>query len=279
VTGRRVACVVVLWDPQRSAATVERLRSTFGSELVLVAVANSDAVRDVAAQADVVVAGTNLDAEFSGYDEGLAVLRHRRIEAGALLLANDRAFSYEDVWSAGHVDRLLRCVEKNAVALGHIDALPRRMTVLGTGVHAYVRSNLIALPWAAVADDFTVTSIDAAGFDALVPLEYPGGWDLGELASTEYASFLGDWLTRVTGPDHWHAARPLGPDSWPHLRAKVKSIVNEHLLSARLEQDRGLELLSLRSGHLPLVGTRPGRALARALRPDRTQRWQRRTSR
>lgn len=274
MTGGVVACVAVLWDERRSAAVLERLRSALGPEQVVVAVANSVAVRAIAERADLAISGSNVDAEFSGYDEGLAALRDHGIEAGALVLANDRAFSYEDVWSGHRVDRLLRCVERNDVALGHIDALPRRMTVMRKTVHAYLRSNLVVLPWAAVADGFTVTSLDAARFDALVPVDYPGRWDLAELASGDYADFLEDWLTRTSGPDHWHDARPLDPESWHQLRAKAKSIANEHLLSARL-QDRGLRLVSSRVASLPLMGLGFGISVAGLARPDHVQRVRR----
>ena len=81
-----------------------------------------------------------------------------------------------------------------------------------------------------------MTSISAQRFDELVPVDYPGEWDLGGLGSPEYAEFLRGWLTARTGTDRWYRAGPLDEDRWPELRAKVKSIVNEHLLSVGLRK-------------------------------------------
>lgn len=271
----RVGIVFAAWDPAASRASLDRIVRMLGpvSEVTSVAVGNAaPAIEAVTDLADLVVAGSNEDAEFSAYDEGLRILHADRRSLDVLLLANDRAFSYPLDMRESGTARLLDNVRRHQLAVGHVDALPRPMEVLGRRVHAYLRSNLVLLPFASVRPGLALTSLAAARFDDLVPVAYPGDCRLDGLGSPDYADFLRGWLTGTRDQDAWYRARPADAASWPELRLKAKSIVNEHLLSVRLE-DAGLELVPFGLGSRPIVGTRPGRMLARAVRPDRTQRW------
>lgn len=278
----RLGVVLAAWDPLEARATLDRVRSAFGPvcRITAVAVGNSpQALAAVEHRADIAVAGSNTDAEFSAYDEGLAVLRQHDVDPDVLLLVNDRAFAYRDVHLGPGTARLLGRVRRHGLAAGHLDALPAPMRVRDRRVHAYLRSNLLLLPGGALPADFRVTSVDADDLDELVPTEPPGEWRMPGLGELDYVAFLRDWLTGTRDAGSWYRARPVDEQSWPVLRAKVQSILNEHLLSARLEDDLALELVPLGAARRALVGSRPGRSMTRVLRPDRTQRWQRRTPR
>jgi len=62
-----------------------------------------------------------------------------------------------------------------------------------------------------------------------------------------YAEFLIGWLTGTAEP-HWYRARPLQAGEQDWFWAKLQSILNEHLLSARLQSNGALLVSPLHAG-------------------------------
>ena len=147
----------------------------------------------------------------------------------------------------------------------------------------YIRSNLIVmseslrarigelcrLPTPVASDLIDTTFDDArtvAGF---------------EEKFSKYGELVIDWLTgrgdRRNGV--WYQAAPFDSASWPGMRRKIISIVNEHLLGARLEEAGGRVLSTLHAallGELPEDSQTKQRVVALAL-SDRDAAWRFRT--
>jgi hypothetical protein len=92
-------------------------------------------------------------------------------------------------------------------------------------------------------------AVRADEYDLRVPVAFPGSvWPLSDWLGALPGDFLRQFLT---GPDGWTRAEPVTSASWPRLRMKALSIVNEWLLSLRLIE-----------AQVPLVPWRLARAMS-----------------
>jgi hypothetical protein len=120
-----------------------------------------------------------------------------------------------------------------------VDGYPSEVTLLGLPVQWWIRTSLVVLPYRTLA---------ALGRLAL-PVEDErifGGVDAffrdDAPLSENYKGFIRAWLfgedcagwSEVYG--RWHSTRPLTPESLADFRAKARSILCEHYLSARLRK-------------------------------------------
>ena len=258
----RLGVVLVAWDEERTTACVQVLRQLGARAATadLVVVANRTQAVGCGLDPVVrVVRGSNREAEFSGYDEGVHALRSTS-PVDVWFLANDRLLGYED----GYVDLLhpavLRLAHDEQVLLGWVDRLPVDDPVRGHRVPVFCRSNYLMVAERTLLRIGAVTSVDNEDYDDMV-----GTGDherLGDVAGSDlpasYLAYLDDWLTGRGGNGNavWYRAGDASAQQWSMLRHKLHSIVNEHLFSARARQAGAV-----------LVGPRQAALLAR-LPPD-----------
>ena len=234
--------VLVAWDPvaavESADLVLERLRRLRGVRWSMVIVVNNDHARQALCNVDrdcKIVAGSNREAEFSAYEEGRQILME---EAGSKpdvwMILNDRLSFYKAdcVWAA--TPALLQFASSVPIAVGTVDFLPRYFKLRGQKFRCYVRSNYVLVSSGALDRIGSLCTVTADEYALAVPLALGAedsplsGWLGGDLGE-----YLRDFLT-VPGPQGWMRAEPLTAASWPMLRKKALSIVNEWLLSLRL---------------------------------------------
>jgi hypothetical protein len=186
------------------------------------------------------VSGDNRAREFSAWDRGLAWLERAYAPApdALVVIANDTLHRhYGAAWLDGFTRARLDEARSAGGLYGWLDAYPREVELFGLRVRRWVRTNLffaeartlarlapLALPFA----DDAVFAGEAALFREPSPL------------AAHYRAYLRTWMFGEPGepgePDFaevWHSAQPAGTLPLADTRAKIRSILCEHHLSAR----------------------------------------------
>ena len=197
--------------------------------------------------------GSNREAEFSAYEEGRQCLLAAAGPAPDVwVILNDRLPFYKADCLAGITPALLQFAASVPVAAGTVDFLPDYFHLRGQTFHCYIRSNYLLLSAAAIDRARSLCAISADDYAVHVPVTYPGrDWPLSTWLGPQLGGFLLDFLTKPGGRVSWSRAEPLTETSWPRLRMKALSIINEWLLSVRLIE-----------AEVPLVPWRLARAMS-----------------
>jgi hypothetical protein len=188
------------------------------------------------------ISGDNRAREFSGWDRGLAWLEsaHRLRGDDLILVGNDTLHrSYGRAW----LDGFSPAHDGDGLA-GWLDAYPREVRLFGLPLDRWVRTNLFTArvrtldrlrPLRLWFSDEQLFHGATARFCEPSPLD------------ARYRRYLATWLWGEPGEpefvERWHSAAPLSAENAPAFRAKIRSILCEHHLSARA-----------RSLGLPLAG-------------------------
>lgn len=234
--------VLAAWDPAAAAESVDlvldRLLSLKGAKWSMVVVANNKAVEPALARTSRnywLVAGSNREAEFSAYEEGRQALVSELGSAPDVwAILNDRLPFYKADCLRGITPGLLRFAASVPIAAGTLDFLPRYFHLWGQKFRCYIRSNYILVSAAAIDRVGSLRAVSTDDYDLEVPVTLPAQeWPLSAWVGPELGEFLRVFLT-LPGGVNWTRAEPLSPASWPRLRMKALSIVNEWLLSLRL---------------------------------------------
>jgi hypothetical protein len=259
--GRKPSLGVVLaaWDPGAASESLdlvlERLRGLKGVNWSMVVVANNSAVaRTLPRNGDYrLLSGSNREAEFSAYEEGRQYLLG---EAGpapdAWVILNDRLPFYRADCLSGITPALLQFAASVPMAAGTVDFLPGHFPLRGRDFPCYIRSNYLLLSAAAIDRAGSLCAISADDYAGHVPVTYPGrDRPLSTWLGQHLGGFLLDFLTKPGSMESWSRAEPLTEASWPRLRMKALSIINEWWLSLRLIE-----------AEVPLVPWRLARAMS-----------------
>ncbi|NHC13425.1 hypothetical protein [Motilibacter deserti] len=238
--------VLVGWDEERTARCVRILDRWLGTAargrpVAAVLVDNSGALseRTRVAFPGPSLRGSNDNGEFSGFDEGIAFLRQCGNVADAWLLLNDRFASYDDSYfqrfAAGAVDLAVR----HSLAVGRLEPFPRPVRLAGQLRDWYIRTTFVLLPDVLLqAVGGSVSLVSATEWEGMVGSALPGPGQRPHITGVdpEWTAQVFDYLTDLsTDPAHrWYRAAAPTAANWPELRAKMRSIYLEHLLSARL---------------------------------------------
>ena len=249
--------VLAAWDPVAATRSVnlilERFESIKGVNWSMVVVANNDSVASALGRRGSgkyqVVTGSNQEAEFSAYEEGRHALMAEAGPPDAWLIVNDRLPVYggECLWAV--TPEVLRFAKSVPMAAGTIDFLPHYYLLYDRSFRCYIRSNYFVMSDDALSRIGSLCAVRAAQYAVDLPLAFPGpDWSLPDWVSPELSEFVRSFLTQPTG---WSRAEPLSAASWPRIRFKTLSIVNEFLLSLRLIE-----------AEVPLVPWRLARAMS-----------------
>ncbi len=252
--------VLAAWDPAAAAESVslvlERFRRLRGVTWSMVVVANNHLTLTSLPRSDGeyrVVAGSNEEAEFSAYEEGRqSLVAGARPAPDVWMILNDRLPFYKADCIWGVTPALVKFASAVPIAAGTIDFLPPNSQLCGRAIRCYIRSNYVLISAAAVARLGSLRAVRAGEYALRVPEALDGAdWPLSGWLGPELGGFLRTFLT-VPGRQGWTRAEPVNPVSWPRLRMKALSILNEWLLSLRLSE-----------AHVPLVPWRLARAMSR----------------
>jgi hypothetical protein len=241
--------VFAAYDVERTITAFRRLlepalSTTAGRQAVIVA--NSDPVMEYLSEHElhsnvVVVRGSNAEAEFSAYEEGLEWMRSHGELPETVLIANDRVLSYGDRYEHVLEPSVLETLRVHAMICGSIESYHRTVPFFDGFLQTWCRSNFVLTSREALEVIGSTISVTQEEFEKSVPSEFPGrDWTPKDWVGEEYADTLMGWLT---SKGSWYRAKPMSEESWSTLRAKMLAIVNEQRLSLRARQ-----------ASLPLVG-------------------------
>lgn len=267
------AIVYVRWSEHHGdvplAALVDQLSREASPPVSVCAVDNRPGIPPVTGDVPGLsaIVGDNSAREFSGYEAGVRHLRSGGISPEVWILANDRVDAYGLDAVGLLCDRTLEVAASLPCALAQVDGWPVPAPLLGVDVTNWARSNLLVVPEPSLQAIGSLVSIDGRTFSSLVSEAPPDPRILAspslalQSLGTTWSALAAEWLTGVGKAfrSHWYRAAPLEPSAWSAFRGKVHSIVNEQLLSARL-QAGGTPLVSLQLalevGGLPATSVR-----------------------
>lgn len=245
---REVVAVLVGHGPAHRRASLAALRRTLATALpgvpARIAIVDNQLGGDVEIVLDpltTLLSGDNRAREFSAWERGLTWLRsvNALSSARAVVLANDTLHrSYGDEWLSGFTDQRTEVALAAGGLLGWVDAYPQPVELFGLSLSRWMRTSLLMTRPETIARlrPLTLPVPDAALFsgDPAAPFRVPSP------LSERYRAYLLAWVTGDSSrtpefPFSWHSAAPLTGEALPNLTGKIRSIVCEHLLSARAQ--------------------------------------------
>ncbi|MEN9315991.1 MAG: hypothetical protein RIS35_2384 [Pseudomonadota bacterium] len=201
------------------------------------------------------LSGDNSNREFSGWDEGVRVLRRTGSSFDAWVFTNDTLAARHcvtrakwGVWARALTEHLSNSTGK---------------WLLG---EQFFQRNVRVAPWGSFVDwivtycfsmsDAALAAIETlsppfAGYLDCVSDEFNGEESLFiEGCPAEYRSFVDGWLIRrsIADSSQWYRAEPLTSSSFANLAAKARCIVSEHALVSRVRNSGGVVLDLYRNG-------------------------------
>jgi len=181
------------------------------------------------------IGGDNAVFEFSGWQQGLRRLGGKINSFDALVLCTDAFRNYHGGYLGDLNDEVLQfCARKSAV-VGRVEFWPRRFAVLGHEAQCWICSGFMLFGTQVLKRlDNLVSVTDANLFVSGDPAN-PFRKDAA--LSDSYRGYILGWLTgkgMSTGANY-RFAFDLTAQTMDTFRRKVLSIVNEHLLTIRLQ--------------------------------------------
>ncbi|OGP55713.1 MAG: hypothetical protein A2Y65_03105 [Deltaproteobacteria bacterium RBG_13_52_11] len=185
--------------------------------------------------------GDNSGWEFSGWQRGLSYLRNNNINYDAVLFANDAFFAYG--WSlleySDRINLSKWLINGNSI-MGHIDTKNIQLEVFGNDVSEWVCTNCFFLPRRIIEKLDSVVSLNDDKLHSIVSEKFPGGLEEQDyIKYFKYNSDLNDnyktmvitWLIK-----EWHDRFKINEATWDIFRNKLRSLLNESLLTARIKK-------------------------------------------
>ncbi len=180
------------------------------------------------------IGGDNSSWEFSGWQKGVELLEENNIEYDVILFANDAFLAYG--WSILEKDlnlELLRVAIRNNSAIGQVDTKGIKLEAFGQDVSNWICTNCFFMPRKIVEGIGTVVTIDENKLNKVVNKKYSKESYFLEQAplNENYKKMAIRWLT-----EEWHSKFEINEKNWDRFRGKLKAMLNESLLSAKIKQ-------------------------------------------
>ena len=241
----RLTVVLLRWDAEEasraSAQLDRRLGALSGIDVHRYLVDNASAAGEVTTGGDgwVHVPGDNRAREFSGLQRGISQAAADGVRTDIWLFANDRfptwSYRFESHLSSGTV----RVAAALPGVVGRVDSYPGPVASFGLQVSPWVNTSFYLVPDEVLRPVGGPVIVGPDEMEEVLPSRWPGPGDpfpptgpVGAVHAHHIVSFLGH---RTDAPHGAHWYRRLDPDeaNWAEFRAKVMSVLNEQLFSAR----------------------------------------------
>lgn len=265
-----VQVVFLAWDPTRSSTALDSLRRRIATshdvEYRVQRVINGPAMSPLDGVDD--VEGDNSAREFSGWQRGVEAVAKA---PDVWLFANDRfpEYSYPYLELLGR--RLVETTSTSNAIVGKIDRYPKRTESFGRDVSAWVTTCFFLLPDTLLKTlQGVITISDQRWLEMFKGVPDADTEWIPRAAGDRHRQYLLEWLRGRPGAlrESWYGHDDVDSQATPAFRAKLLSILNEQLLSARARQAGG-SLMPMRwaASHLgpawsTLARARPGLPLA-----------------
>jgi len=177
--------------------------------------------------------GDNNLREFSGWQKGLEMIHQLGIQYHLILFCNSSFLvngrSYLENYA--RISLLSRSLLLNRV-IGRIDSHREPISVLGYDVSRWICTNCFFMPKKVIQTINNIITIDKNALGQFVYKSYnPAVFKPGAPLSNRYKELIIQWLT-----EKWHSHYDITPETWELTKAKIMSILNEALLSARIKE-------------------------------------------
>lgn len=189
------------------------------------------------------VKGTNTNAEFSGWDEGLHFVRNNlpnSVLLGSVFVFANDTFCHHRPWGSNvrshYVQKLQDwCKSSPNTAFGFIDSSPVPLLVSNIKISSWMSTFFFGLRYETLASLGWQLSPSSLELSELLPAK---GISITEFFGTQLdpsiRNHLVSWLFGTKRPC-WSKAEPLTVDSLPKLKLKSSAILSEKILSTRLK--------------------------------------------
>lgn len=255
VTPLRVTLVFLQWETVSGSAAHAALQHRLSRQALQLAsylVDNRHEGQGVQRREDgvVVLEGDNTVREFSGLQRGVDRARQDGAVPDVWVLANDRYDAYGESSLPQLSAATLRVVAELEALAGKVTLAKAPLSSLGLDLSRWVKTNLIVVAERALARIGGPLLLGEDQLDGAVARSYEPGASLfreGGLVGPLHARQLTAWLTGASDPlfpRSWYRGEPVSATSWPDLRAKVHSCLNEQVFSGRARA-LGIPLLPL----------------------------------
>ncbi len=218
------------------------------------------------------VGGDNTAWEFSAFDIGIQWLQSQPVEPDLFLFSTDALLAYGERFLGLVDNRVFDVALEQEACVGWMDSFMEQCHILDYSYTTWIRTSLLIVPRAVltVAAPMAWPLDDQEIFGASGRQPFQPNAPL----STNLQGLLLEWLT--TNKDEkprldevWHSQFYLDDSTLPLFMSKAKSILREHLLSARLLRAgvRCFDLRAVRAAQAEEGGSR-------VLRGAEAPRWQ-----
>jgi hypothetical protein len=185
--------------------------------------------------ARVLIGGDNSSWEFSGWDRGIQFIGTEIGRFDFVHFATDAFEQFDAEFPAWVNVSMLEALRFGPAVAGHIDFYNEPASLFGQAMEYWIRSSFFFL---------RPSEVEALG--SLVSVQDRSGLFTGDPShpfredspvSSKLAGYLRDWLTGegLGQGVQWHSRFELNADTLAHFEAKAVAILNELLLSRRLQ--------------------------------------------
>lgn len=234
----RLAVLYLQWDPEKHGGDFETLRSyvdgiRFCRKTYYVIDNKREGSGSTQLAEDVfAVDGDNSAGEFTGWQRGIETIRSQGRRFGTFLFCNDAFLAPGESFLREYGSRALLYSVVLRAMVGRLDSHGEPLSLLGYEFTDWVCSNCFFLPESAVDRLQSVVSIRDEDLDALLtPAPSSAVFRADGRIGEGYRTQILHWLTR-----RWHSRLEIGDETWDLLRLKVRAILNEALLTARVRE-------------------------------------------
>jgi len=186
--------------------------------------------------------GSNKSREFSGYTEGLEILKSKK-----KISKDDYILFFNDTFATNYgSDYLFQAEKRNIIGalkkrhiIGYIDRYPASIRIKEMFLRSWIRTSFFLLP---------AETLQFINFKCMIKKNEifdqenfnPNFFHKkSEVICTRYKQYLKNWLfgddTNNSLPEKWHTFAPLGPSNFKGMIDKCFSILTEHSLSLRIK--------------------------------------------
>jgi hypothetical protein len=190
-----------------------------------------------------ITGGDNRLHEFSGWDHGYGIARerYRLTDDDVILFAND---TFHRHVGRSYLDELtpelLSRRDDPIGAIGYVEDFPRPVHLLGIDYRWWMRSNIFFFS-KPVADRLRPLAFPLAP-EEIFSEDIRTFWRDTDKISKNWRAYISSWVFGIEDPDypeyrlHWHSARLPDVESWEYFKIKVRCILSEHYMAARVFQ-------------------------------------------
>jgi hypothetical protein len=248
---QQITIVFCAYDAERSRKSWQFcrfLKKKFKTVRLVVVANSADTQAMQFGGADLRVAGSNRNREWSGYDEGMAAVQSTLAEDDGVLFINDTVCQHHLSPAIAIAYFFQIETRRGPYILGFEDKGPfseQGEPLLDHRIHGWISTWWFYLSAPAMQK---LGKLSADVENALPSSAATGTELLGRLPR-EMAGFL-DWYLFGGGPGNggpytaggktyrrpWKGRTPLTPENFAFFRAKIASILQEYLLTARIRQ-------------------------------------------